>query len=240
MRDRLAIGRRFRRILGNCQGQRIIILVQRVRVPSVNQRIRDCQSTIFRGRILHRDRSAEVCRTFRQQVRASFRVSRNCNREGRGPVNRTQVVDQRCRSSRLAQVEVDHAAFERGHDRTVRKRQMSAENRTVQQIHFTPRCDVRVFRTPVTRHHHHVVRIKCHSLRLAVAAHLNRAVAYRMHVLRYAAAAHNQTAAVHQGRLARQAAIRYHQASKRCYLRLARYTTAEYLLNTTDNLRVKR
>ena len=240
MRDQFTIGRGFRCILGDRQGQRVFDQIQRVRVPAVDQRTIDREITVAHRLVLHREHAGEVRRAFRKQVRASFRVSRNCNREGRGPVNRAQVAYQRRRSSRLAQVEVHRAAFERGYDRTVCKSQTPAEHRTVQQIHFTPRCDVRVFRTPVTRHHHHVVRVNRRILYLAVAVHLDRAVAHRMNISRHAAAAHSQPTAVQQHRLARQPPVRYHLGAHgrdRC---TARNATPGYRLNATDNLRVKR
>ena len=88
--------------------------------------------------------------------------------------------------------------------------ELTAEDCSVQQIHFAPGLHVHVFRAAVARHHHHIVRVKTCILNPAVASNLNRSVANCMDVLRHAAAAHDQSSAVFQRRFACQTAVRYH------------------------------
>ena len=239
MRDQFAIGRCLLGIRRNRQRQGGIDQIQRICIPTVNERVIHAQRAVPHRVVLHREHAGKVSRAVRKQIHASLDLPGDRDRKARSAIDSTQIADQRRRRVCFRQIEVDRAAFKRRHDRSIRKSQASAEYRFVQQIHFAAGCDVHIVHAGQFRHYHHVVRIKRHRCRLAEAFHKDCTVAYRMDILCQAAAAHDQPATVHKSRLARQAAVRYHLATYRTDLRPARNSPARYIHRSPGYLCIK-
>ena len=208
--ERDPLGRGFRRIPCDGQGQRAGVQVQRVGVPSEDQRIAESQIAIIKTVVLNRDRAGKPGRAFCQQIRARGNTSGNRDRKARSSVDQGEVVEQRRGGVRLRQVEVDPAAFERVHDRAFGKLHASAEDAAVLQVHVASGCDVHVLRAPPAFHHEHVAGVELDRTRHAVGSDFDRRIAHGMDVPCHAAVLHFQHAAVRQHGLGGQAAVHKH------------------------------